>query len=109
MVQSRSAVNLSNLASWLIQPSYNGDDNKSPNSSRSRIRHAGFIIVPQQSAFVIERLGRFKTVLSPGFHLLIPIIDKIAYIHSLKEEAINVANQSAITRDNVSIKRIIKC
>lgn len=61
------------------------------------------MIVPQQSAYVVERLGRFSRVLSPGLNILIPFIDKIAYVHSLKEEAIPVQNQTAITADNVTI------
>ena len=44
-------------------------------------------IVPQRSAYVVERLGRFQSVLDAGFHLLIPFIDKVAYKHTLKEQA----------------------
>ena len=60
--------------------------------------------MPQQRAAVIERLGRFHATLEPGFHFLIPFIDRIAYIHSLKEEAITIPNQTAITRDNVVLQ-----
>ena len=64
----------------------------------------GFVIVPQQKAFVVERLGKFHATLSPGFHLLIPFFDRVAYVHSLKEEAITIPNQTAITRDNVVLQ-----
>jgi len=63
----------------------------------------GVVIVPQQKAYVIERLGKFRTVLTPGFNVLIPFIDRIAYVHSLKEFAVTIPNQTAITTDNVTI------
>ncbi|VDP18437.1 unnamed protein product [Soboliphyme baturini] len=62
------------------------------------------LFVPQQEAWVIERMGRFHRVLEPGFNLLMPIIDKIAYIQSLKELAIEIPQQSAITVDNVALQ-----
>lgn len=64
----------------------------------------GVKIVPQQQAWVIERLGKFRMVLQPGLNIIIPFIDKVAYKHSLKEEAIDVRSQSAITKDNVSLE-----
>ncbi|SJK86184.1 Stomatin-like protein 2 mitochondrial [Babesia microti strain RI] len=67
-------------------------------------RHVGVTVVPQQTVFIIERFGRYKKTISAGLHFLIPFIDKIAYIHSLKEEAIVIPNQTAITKDNVIIQ-----
>ena len=60
-------------------------------------------IVPQQSAFVVERLGRYSTTLQAGFHLLVPFLDRIAYRHSLKEQAIDIPEQICITKDNVQV------
>ncbi len=61
------------------------------------------VVVPQQSAFVVERLGRFSGVLSAGFHLLVPFMDVIRYRHSLKEIALDIPAQVCITRDNVQV------
>lgn len=55
-------------------------------------------IVPQRSAFVVERLGKYRKTLLAGFHILIPFIDRVAYIHTLKEQAIDVPSQTCITR-----------
>ena len=61
------------------------------------------VIVPQQSAFVIERLGRFSRTLQAGFHILLPFLDTIAYKHTLKEQAVDISEQLCITRDNVQV------
>ncbi len=61
------------------------------------------IVVPQQSAFVVERLGRFNAVLQAGFHILVPFVDVIRYRHSLKEAAVDIPAQVCITRDNVQV------
>jgi regulator of protease activity HflC (stomatin/prohibitin superfamily) len=61
------------------------------------------IVVPQQSAYVVERLGRFSGTLDAGFHVLIPFLDVIRYKHSLKEIAIDIPEQVCITRDNVQV------
>ena len=60
-------------------------------------------VVPQQSAFVIENLGKYSRTLQAGFHILIPFVEKVAYRHSLKEIAIDIAEQICITRDNVQV------
>ena len=65
--------------------------------------HIGFVVCPQQTAMVVERFGKFSRVLEPGLHLLVPIVDRIGYSWSLKEEAVPVKAQTAITRDNVAI------
>lgn len=61
------------------------------------------IVVPQQQAFVVERLGRFSGTLQAGFHILTPFVDVIRYRHSLKETAIDIPEQICITRDNVQV------
>ncbi|NOX51930.1 MAG: paraslipin [Gammaproteobacteria bacterium] len=61
------------------------------------------IIVPQQSAFVIENLGKYNRTLRAGFHILIPFFEKSAYKHSLKEIAIDIPEQICITKDNVQV------
>ena len=61
-------------------------------------------IVPQKSAFIVERLGKYHSTLEAGFHLLMPIIDRVAYKHTLKEQAIDVPPQMCITRDNISVE-----
>lgn len=62
------------------------------------------VVVPQQNAFVVERLGRFHAVLDAGFHILVPFIDAIRYRHTLKEQAIDVPPQICITSDNVQVE-----
>src|SRR5688572_26806708 len=61
------------------------------------------IVVPQQSAYVVERLGRYSATLGAGFHILFPFIDAIRYRHSLKESAYDIPAQVCITRDNVQV------
>ena len=60
-------------------------------------------VVPQQSAFVVERLGKFSKTLHAGFHVLVPFVERIAYRHSLKESACDIPEQVCITRDNVQV------
>src|SRR5512147_608903 len=61
------------------------------------------VVVPQQHAFVVERLGRFAGVLDAGFHILVPFIDVIRYRHILKEQAMDIPEQVCITKDNVQV------
>ena len=61
-------------------------------------------VVPQQHALVLERMGRFHSVLVPGLNIIIPFIDRIAYRHSLKEVPLDVQSQVCITRDNTQLK-----
>ena len=61
------------------------------------------VVVPQQSAYVVERLGRFHAILNAGFHVLLPFVDAIRYRHSLKETALDIPAQVCITRDNVQV------
>jgi regulator of protease activity HflC (stomatin/prohibitin superfamily) len=60
-------------------------------------------VVPQQSAYVVERLGKFSKTLQAGFHILVPFVERIAYKHSLKEAAVDIPEQVCITRDNVQV------
>lgn len=60
--------------------------------------------VPQQTAYVVERMGKFLKILKPGIAFLIPFLDKITYVQSLKETAIEIPSQNAITADNVSLE-----
>jgi regulator of protease activity HflC (stomatin/prohibitin superfamily) len=62
------------------------------------------IVVPQQSAYVVERLGRYSGTLGAGFHVLVPFMDVIRYKHSLKENAVDIPAQVCITRDNVQVQ-----
>jgi regulator of protease activity HflC (stomatin/prohibitin superfamily) len=61
------------------------------------------VVVPQQSAYVVERLGRYSGTLGAGFHILIPFLDVVRYKHSLKEQAVDIPPQVCITRDNVQV------
>lgn len=60
-------------------------------------------IVPQQQVWIIERLGKYTSSLTAGFNIIMPFIDKVSYQHSLKERAIDITTQSAITKDNVTL------
>ena len=61
------------------------------------------VVVPQQNAYVVERLGKFFKTLDAGFHILLPFLDVVHYKHSLKERAVDIPEQICITRDNVQV------
>ena len=61
-------------------------------------------IVPQKSAFIIERLGKYSRTLQAGFHILTPFFDRVSYKHSLKEVAVDVPPQTCITKDNIAVE-----
>ena len=61
-------------------------------------------IVPQKQAFIVERLGKYHKTLDAGLHILVPIVDNVAYKQTLKEQAIDVPPQQCITRDNITVE-----
>lgn len=61
-------------------------------------------VVPQRAAYIIERLGKYNKTLEAGFHVLIPFIERVAYKHTLKEQALDVPPQTCITRDNIAVE-----
>ncbi|MCI5212480.1 MAG: paraslipin, partial [Candidatus Electrothrix sp. ATG2] len=62
------------------------------------------IVVPQRNEYVIERLGKYRTTLEAGFHILTPFLDKVAYRRNLKEEPVDIGGQTCITADNVTLE-----
>ena len=101
---SASQQNTPNIFSSLGQlggqqgpPSYFQSQKRTPANTVIRF-------VPQQTAWIVERMGRFNRILEPGLAILIPFIDRIAYVKSLKESAIEIPSQSAITADNVTLE-----
>ncbi len=61
------------------------------------------VVVPQQSAYIVEMLGKYSRTLQAGFHILIPFVERVAYKHTLKEQAIDIPEQVCITKDNVQV------
>jgi regulator of protease activity HflC (stomatin/prohibitin superfamily) len=61
-------------------------------------------IVPQKTAVIVERLGKYSVTLEAGFHVLFPFIDRVAYRHTLKEQAVDVSPQACITKDNIAVE-----
>ncbi|MBT6149615.1 MAG: paraslipin [Gemmatimonadetes bacterium] len=63
-----------------------------------------FVVVPMREAVVVQRLGKFRAVLQPGLHFLIPFFDQIAYRHGTREQVIDIPSQGCITRDNIQVE-----
>ena len=63
-----------------------------------------FIIVHMREAVVVQRLGKFRVVLPPGFHFIIPFFDRVAYRHETREQVIDIPSQACITRDNIQVE-----
>ncbi len=61
------------------------------------------LIIPMREKFVVERFGKFRGVLNPGLHFLIPLVDRVAYRHESREQCLNIPHQSCISRDNIQI------
>jgi len=61
-------------------------------------------VVPQKQAYIVERLGKYSKTLEAGFHILTPFLDKVAYRHTLKEQAVDVPPQQCITKDNIAVE-----
>lgn len=88
---------LGQLNSQAGPPSYFSSHKRLPTNTIIRF-------VPQQTAWIVERMGKFNRILEPGLAILVPVIDRIAYVRSLKENAIEIPSQSAITADNVTLE-----
>ncbi|MFP4476194.1 MAG: SPFH domain-containing protein [Desulfatibacillaceae bacterium] len=63
-----------------------------------------FRIVPHRHAFIVERFGKYHTTMEAGLHILVPILDKVSYKHTLKEQAVDVPPQQCITKDNITVE-----
>jgi regulator of protease activity HflC (stomatin/prohibitin superfamily) len=77
-------------------------DNRRAQTSGGQF-HLGIVIVPQGEKWIVERLGKYRKTLESGIHLLVPVVDRVAYKHSVKEMAYEISKQTAITKDNVQI------
>ncbi|XP_033337742.2 stomatin like 2 [Megalopta genalis] len=85
-------------------------EHSAPRIAVAHVRHKSsgptntiIMFVPQQEAWIIERMGKFHKILEPGLNILIPIVDRVKYVQCLKEIAIEIPQQSAVTSDNVTL------
>jgi len=62
------------------------------------------VVVPTREAVVVERLGKFRAVLNPGLHFMVPFLDRIAYRHEMREQVIDIPSQSCISKDNIQVE-----
>lgn len=120
IVRQTSSITTSPMAVWSRRqfssdsryslPAPMGLSSSSPGASTSYFQKpslpANTVIrfVPQQTAWIVERMGKFNRILQPGLAILIPILERIAYVQSLKESAVEIPSQSAITADNVTLE-----
>uniref|UniRef100_A0AC11ANE7 Stomatin like 2 n=1 Tax=Ovis aries TaxID=9940 RepID=A0AC11ANE7_SHEEP len=88
----------------LLKGSFQASARAPRRASSGLPRNTVVLFVPQQEAWVVERMGRFHRILEPGLNILIPVLDRIRYVQSLKEIVINVPEQSAVTLDNVTLQ-----
>lgn len=68
------------------------------------IGYKTIVVVPMRESYVVERLGKFRKVLEPGLHVLIPFFDRIAYRHEIREQVLDIPSQSCITQDNMQVE-----
>nr|POE55038.1 stomatin-like protein 2, mitochondrial [Quercus suber] len=104
LVEPLKLINPSKPKASITQQVRNlGTSRRDPHKIKPPRNLLGIHFVPQKRAYVVERFGKFIQILQPGLNFLIPLIDKIAYAHSLKEQAIPISDQTATTVDNVPI------
>lgn len=104
--QLQHSRQLTTSARSLLASSFGGGGGPLPSYFQKSRLPANTVVrfVPQQTAWIVERMGKFNRILDPGLAVLMPFIDRIAYVKSLKESAIEIPSQSAITADNVTLE-----
>ncbi|EGX92628.1 stomatin family protein [Cordyceps militaris CM01] len=104
--QLQHSRQLTTSARCLLASNFGGSGGAFPSYFQKPRLPANTVVrfVPQQTAWLVERMGKFNRILDPGLAILVPFIDRIAYVKSLKEVAIEIPSQSAITADNVTLE-----